>query len=264
MDRRYFLIVLVVALFQRVCLAEPQPLVRAHAHNDYEHERPLVDALSHGFCSVEADIYLVDGELLVAHNRKDVSPDRNLRSLYLDPLRKRAQKYDGRIFKDGPVFWLLIDVKSEATATYRALHTLLREYSDVIASVQDGQLSDRAVRVVISGNRAQQVIEADQPRFAGIDGRITDLNSSKSNLLLPWISDNWRNHFRWRGTGAFPDEEREKLESLVRRTHASGRLLRLWATPEGPAVWTVLHDAGVDLMNTDDLAGLQKFLLELD
>src|SRR5207237_4622701 len=40
------------------------PLIHAHAHNDYEHTRPLLDALDHGFCSVEADIHLVDGKLL--------------------------------------------------------------------------------------------------------------------------------------------------------------------------------------------------------
>ena len=32
------------------------PLARAHAHNDYEHPRPLRDALDHGFTSVEADV----------------------------------------------------------------------------------------------------------------------------------------------------------------------------------------------------------------
>src|SRR5262249_1980163 len=34
----------------------PTPLIHAHAHNDYEHTRPLFDALDQGFCSVEADI----------------------------------------------------------------------------------------------------------------------------------------------------------------------------------------------------------------
>ena len=37
------------------------PLRQAHAHNDYEHPRPLLDALDHGFCSVEADVFLTDG-----------------------------------------------------------------------------------------------------------------------------------------------------------------------------------------------------------
>ena len=49
-----------------------QPLAQAHAHNDYEHDRPLFDALEHGFTSVEADVWLVDGELLVAHDLEDV------------------------------------------------------------------------------------------------------------------------------------------------------------------------------------------------
>src|ERR1700736_6125439 len=43
------------------------PLRHAHAHNDYEHPRPLFDALAHGFCSVEADIYLRSNQLLVGH-----------------------------------------------------------------------------------------------------------------------------------------------------------------------------------------------------
>ena len=41
-----------------LCLgAEPVPLIHAHAHNDYQHKRPLLDALDHDFCSVEADVY---------------------------------------------------------------------------------------------------------------------------------------------------------------------------------------------------------------
>lgn len=50
------------------------PLRHAHAHNDL-HERPLLDALEHGFASVEADVYLVDGQLLVGHTRAELKPD---------------------------------------------------------------------------------------------------------------------------------------------------------------------------------------------
>src|SRR5262249_51413181 len=74
----------------------PKPLVRVHAHNDYEHKRPLFDALEHGFCSVEADIYLVDGQLLVAHQRNQVKSERTLQKLYLEPLRERVSKNGGR------------------------------------------------------------------------------------------------------------------------------------------------------------------------
>ena len=64
--------------------AAPGPLIHTHAHNDYEHARPLLDALDHGFCSVEADIYFVDGQLLVAHERSAVQPARNVAQVLLD------------------------------------------------------------------------------------------------------------------------------------------------------------------------------------
>jgi hypothetical protein len=45
--------------------------------------------------------------------------------------------------------------------------------------------------------------------------------------------------------------------------------VRFWATPDDrsqlrEAVWRELVLAGVDLINTDDLEGLQQFLLEND
>lgn len=68
---------------------------RAHAHNDYEHELPLFDALDHWLKSVEADIWLVDGELLVAHDQDQVQPGRTLRSLYLDPMQTVVAQNNG-------------------------------------------------------------------------------------------------------------------------------------------------------------------------
>src|SRR5438552_1521932 len=75
--------------------AEPKPLIHTHAHNDYLHKRPLLDALENGFCSVEADIHLVGGKLLVAHERQATSPERTLEALYLDPLRERVKRNGG-------------------------------------------------------------------------------------------------------------------------------------------------------------------------
>src|SRR5437773_8402832 len=103
----FFTTALATALFAIVVnqsAAQPTPLIHAHAHNDYLHARPLLDALDHGFCSVEADIYLVEGQLLVAHDRDKVKPDRTLQSLYLDPLRERVRKNGGRVYPNGPEF----------------------------------------------------------------------------------------------------------------------------------------------------------------
>lgn len=241
----------------------PHTVPIAHAHNDYEHRRPLYDALQAGFTSVEADVYLVDNELLVAHDLKDTNKDRSLQSLYLNPLR--AHFSDAANQPRNRSFWLMIDVKSEPIAAYRKIHSLLREYSDLIAAfpAPQGPASNTKrppVRVVISGNRDKELILNSQPRLSGIDGRLSDLQSSLSAEKMPWISDNWRSHFRWRGEGEFPEEERKKLAKYARQAHAEGRLLRFWATPDTPEVWNELLNAKVDLINADDLRGLQKHL----
>ena len=113
---------------------------------------------------------------------------------------------------------------------------------------------------IISGNRARSVIAADNPRFAAIDGRLSDLDSKLDKHLLPLISDRWTSHFRWRGEGEIPAAEKAKLNEIVKKVHAAGRRVRFWATPEKKSVWKELEKAGVDLINTDDLSGLRKFL----
>src|SRR6266566_4592479 len=113
-------------------LCAPGPFLSAHAHNDYEHARPLFDALDHGFCSVEADIHLVNGQLLVAHDRSQVKPERTLQTLYLDPLRERARRNGGRVYPNGPEVILLVDVKSEGGKNYYALRDVIKEYAEVL------------------------------------------------------------------------------------------------------------------------------------
>ena len=236
------------------------PLINAHAHNDYEHDRPLLDALEHCFTSIEADVFLVEGQLLVAHNFVDVSNERTLEKLYLQPLQQIASANHGRIHKDGPTITLLIDIKTNGKSTYAALDELLKKYDSIVSATMDGKHLEKAVTVIISGDRPVLEIEKYEPRRAGIDGRLSDLDSDKSADLLPLISDNWTNHFRYRGVGTIPNAEREKLQSIVARAHDKGRRIRFWATPESPELWLELRAAGVDLIGTDDLEKLSTFL----
>jgi len=242
----------------------PTPLPQAHAHNDYEHARPLHDALGHGFCSVEADVWLVNDQLLVAHGLKDAKPDRTLQALYLDPLRERATRNGGRVFPDGPAFALLIDVKSDATNTYTALREVLARYERMLTKFTETQTFTNAVTIVISGNRARGLMAAEKTRLAAYDGRLADLDSSDPPHLIPLISDNWTLHFKWRARpdeGPLSEAETAKLKRFVAQAHQQGRRLRFWATPDNAGMWTALRDAGVDYINTDDLAGLRNFLL---
>jgi hypothetical protein len=239
-----------------------KPLVHAHAHNDYAHERPLLDALDNGFCNVEADIFLVDGELLVAHSIFEVRKSRTLAALYLEPLAERVKKNSGRVYPDGPEFTLMIDLKSEAEATYRALAKELAKYAEMLTVVRDGKVERRGVNIVLSGNRPHALVAAEKVRYVGIDGRMGDLDSDTPADLMPWVSDNWANHFKWDGRGEMPAAERAKLDDYVRRAHARDRKLRFWASPDRLDTWRTLSAAGVDLINTDDLAGLARFLRE--
>jgi hypothetical protein len=238
------------------------PLKNAHAHNDYEHTRPLFEALENGFCSVEADVFLVDGKLLVGHTRSSLRPERTLESLYLDPLRERAKTNGGRIFPGGPTIFLLVDVKSKGKDTCAALLKVLDGYADLVSVTRDGHFEPRAVTVVVSGNCDRETITAPAVRRAGIDGRPGDLDSDAPLDLIPWISDSWRPMFRWRGDGPIPEEEKTRLREFTAKAHKHGRLVRFWATPENPALWKELRADGVDLLNTDKLAELKRFLLE--
>jgi len=59
-----------------------------------------------------------------------------------------------------------------------------------------------------------------------------------------------------------PEPQRQRLRELAAKAHARGRRLRFWGAPDNVAVWTEQLDAGVDFVGADDLAALQRFLLE--
>lgn len=244
-----------------------RPVRGAHAHNDYRHDRPLLDALGQGFTSVEADIFLVGDKLCVAHDAREITPDRTLQSLYLDPLRDRIAANGGRVYRDGPGLVFLVDIKTEAEPTYSKLHEVLTQYCGILTTFGPHGRKDGAVLVIVSGNRSLEQMRAQEVRYAGYDGRLTDLDSDAPADLIPLISDHWGRNFSWRGEGPMPDKERAKLEEIVRKSHAKGRLVRFWETPDQrsaarEAVWSQLLAIGVDLLNTDDLEGLRRFLLE--
>ncbi|MCX4910721.1 phosphatidylinositol-specific phospholipase C/glycerophosphodiester phosphodiesterase family protein [Streptomyces sp. NBC_00878] len=244
-----------------------RPLWRAHAHNDYLHPRPLLDALDHRFGSVESDIFLVGNQLLVAHDPVDLDPSRTLESLYLAPLAARVKANHGSVYRGQrrPI-QLLIDIKTEGASTYLELDRQLRRYRHLFTTYAHGKVFPGAVTAVISGDRAARVpMEAQTVRRAFYDGRLADLGTAAPASFIPLISDNWSLNFTWQGVGTFPEAERQKLRGIMSAAHSRGQKVRFWATPDlaGPArdaLWGELVAADVDYLNTDDLAGLEAFL----
>jgi hypothetical protein len=252
--------------------ANAAPLRHAHAHNDYWHPRPLADALVYGFTSVEADIWLAGGQLLVGHNRSELTLNRTLEALYLEPLLARVRAHRGVMYSGYRLpLQLLIDIKNAGEETYRELHRRLHRYRSILSTASAGRVLTRAVTVVVTGDRAARApLEAQRQRYAFYDGRLGDLGGGISaSSMTPLISSDWGDSFRWRGSGPMPAEERSKLHSIVSAAYAGRQRLRFWGTPDAPggareAVWRELLDAGVDYISTDDLAGLARFLHTYD
>lgn len=240
------------------------PLPNAHAHNDYEQSRPLWDALDHGFTSIEADVYLINDTLFVSHERPAFNnPAHTLEELYLKPLMARIQQNNNQVYEGYKgTFYLMIDFKTEAESTYKALEKLLQNYRSILTSYQGNKSKNGTVNVFISGNRPIETLKKSKERLTSLDGRPADLGQKLSPALMPVVSDNYANHLTWRGKDEMPEAQFQKLSQLVQKVHAEGKKLRLWACPEDPVVWKKLREAGADFISTDQLELVRDFLLE--
>ena len=238
-------------------------LKNAHAHNDYLHEKPLLNALEQGFISVEADLFLVEGELMVAHTRAEIEPEKTFTKLYLEPLWERFQENNGFIHPDYQDFILLLDFKAQGEDIYQALLEKISPYQKMFTYYQNGKKTSGAVSLIISGDRPITTIKAEENiRWVGIDGRTENLDTSIQSYYYPLISQNWNKLFNWRGKGKFSMKEQEKLKQIIQKTHNLGAKIRFWATPDKEVVWEMLNQAGVDLVNIDNLEGYKEWYLK--
>lgn len=76
---------LAAALCFCVTAAAERPVL-IHSHNDYCRRAPFWQAYAQGVYSIEADVFLHDGRLLVGHDVEDLSPDMTFESLYVEPI----------------------------------------------------------------------------------------------------------------------------------------------------------------------------------
>lgn len=222
-------------------------LTKAHAHNDYEHERPFYEAFSLGFGSIEVDVYAVNGQLLVAHDVKDLKASRTFQNLYLDPLVQVLSAG-----KAGNYHQLLIDSKTSADSTMPLLLKAIEPYKDLLLK--------NNFRIVISGNRPAVSDYVKFPNWITFDGRSNEEVPSflASHVVLE--SEAFYKFGIWNGTTPMSPTLRAKLKSYIDKVHASGRKVRLWATPEGLMAYQTFLDLGLDYIGTDQLGALAAYL----
>ncbi|SHN23400.1 phosphatidylinositol-specific phospholipase C/glycerophosphodiester phosphodiesterase family protein [Mucilaginibacter sp. OK098] len=256
----FFVLLLLSPLIVRSQLV---PLPNAFAHNDYFHKRPLFDALENGYTNIEADIFLEEDNLIVAHINPFFRSDKTLEALYLKPLAEHIAKNNGQVYKgyNEPVI-LMIDIKTGADNTYAKLKTLLKKYSSILSSYDHGVVLKGAVTIVLSGHKPYKMIKAEENRLAFIDEDLIKTSQDTTSTNVYKLSScKYSKILKWEGRGDLPDNERRRLCTYVVMAHRFGKKVRLWASPENSIVWEELLKCGVDLITTDKLVSLKNFLL---
>ena len=235
----------------------------AFSHNDYEHERPLSDALDFGFNCVEADLWLIDGELYVSHDKPEPSPEITFKKLYLEPLAKRIAENRGKVHPKGKKpFFLMVDCKSNGEEMLPVLKEQLEPCRSLFCEVKDGKYHKGAVLLFLSGDNPRKSILSAEDGYIFLDGRISDLGKNVNSRLMPVISDNYSSFIKWKGQGEISKEELNKMRGYIRQAHREGKLFRWYGAPDTPQFKHFFMNEGVDLVGADNLQSMYRVLNE--
>ena len=232
------------------------------SHNDYWRPKPLLDALSYRFNCVEADLWLVDGQLYVAHSRSEIDKANTFEDMYLKPLSEIIKKNGGKVYSGSiKPFFLMVDCKTSGEEMYPVLEKIMDSYKEMFSSVNNEEYKEGAVLLFFSGNRPYNTLTGESVRLAFLDGTVSELNKGIPAYLMPVVSNNYREYFTWNGRGEMPEDQLQKMRDIINQTHKEGKLLRWWGAPETKIFRQLLLKEGVDLLGTDDLEQLYKILI---
>ncbi len=266
---RITLLLLALLIFSCSPKKELQPIVinqssnslsQGHAHNDYEQDRPLYEALENGFTSIEIDVHSYRGKAVVCHDSEDLGSKPTLQELYLDPLSKIIAQNGGTVFpgkKEQLI--LMIDLKEDKDLLLDILTKDLVEYDLLIKSSLDAHEIWKPLQVIISGDPPLDKILYDKTGYFYMDGRIHHLDEDIDDYVMPRISMSYRDNFRWLPNGNLSNEELERMREMITKVHARGKKFRFWGHPETAAFWKLLDREGVDWINVDDLKTFRDY-----
>jgi alkaline phosphatase len=222
-----------------------------HSHNDYEQKQPFFAAYNLGFDSIEADLYLKDGELCVAHDKKDVSTERTLRKLYIEPLLAKIKENGGYPYPNKIPLHLLLDLKTQGHEIMQVLDAQLKPYKKEL----------RHVKISISGDMPQPEEFQNYDKMFSFDGRRNLTYSKKAFKRIYMVSASFTEFGKyWTGKQALPQEVADKISVFVKEMHAKNKKVRLWGTPNTKFGFETLKALKVDVIGTDDLPLLRNFI----
>ncbi|EKG18744.1 hypothetical protein MPH_03970 [Macrophomina phaseolina MS6] len=222
-------------------------------------------------------------KLQVGHEESALTSARTFASLYIDPILDTLHRQNpitpfapnptkNGVFdtSSGQTLYLWIDLKTSADDTFPAAHTALQPLRDAgfLTTYYPGNdtLVKGAVTAIGTGNtRLSDVLDQDAAvRDVFYDAPLAALPENITGPeISPIASTQFSAHFGKVTSADVPalnDSSLALLKEQVDAAHAKGIGARYWDTPGYPigtrnAVWRTLIDAGVDLLNVDDLAG---------
>lgn len=228
---------------------------KLHSHNDYLQNVPFWEAFGAGAASIEVDVILREGKLMVAHEAESIKSELTLRSLYFEPIQKAVKLGMIEDFD----FHLLIDSKTEGYATLDAIVKDAAEFEELLFSAKN----PNGLKLIISGNRPKPEDYSTYPEWIFFDYQSKTLTSD-----LPWekiglVSLSFRQFSVWNGKGRIVQAEKTKLEEFITLVHSFQRPVRFWASPDSKSAWKAFYEMGVDYINTDQPAVAQAYLSTL-
>ena len=223
-----------------------------HSHNDYASKLPFYEAYSNETGVIEADVFIVNNELFVAHTSKEITPQNTLKSQYLDPLSNKLKSLGGKAYPSNKPLILMIDIKTEADATLKLIAQQIKTYPDLI--------SNKNLKVVISGNRPSPANWKEYPEFIYFDGRLNETYTPEQLSLVEMISEDLKEITIWNGKGVMTQADAEKVQAIIKKVHDQNKKVRFWATPDNVNTWMTLMNLKVDFIGTDNVPELTHFI----
>lgn len=241
--------ILLFLLFTSILGAQSNKDFRVHSHNDYLQEVPFWKAISAEATSVEADVFLVDDFLYVAHTKEEIETKRSFEKLYLRPIQRFLELESGKPIK----LQLLVDIKSEPYTTLDALIKVLKNYPDIS--------TNKSISIVVSGNRPEPSEYINYPDFIFFDYQSLEVITDPSILKkIALISLSFKRFSVWNGKGRLTVEDHIKVDSVIELAHSFDKPFRFWATPDSKTAWKTFVHLGVDFINTDQPFECNQYL----
>lgn len=222
----------------------------AHSHNDYKNNIPFYRAYEKGFGSIEADVYAVKGQLMVAHEKKEIDALRSLKILYTDPLTEKLKRDPQRQLR------LLIEIKEDYKAVLPLVIKELKPLEQYISSPSHpGRLS-----IVMTGAVPPAAEMVNYPDWISFDVDHMNGFTAAQWQKIGLVSFPFGKYTRWNGKGVLNRAEIAKLKGAIDSVHNAGKRIRFWETPDTKSSWLALIRLGVDVIGTDKVEELGDFL----